>query len=99
VLVVAECTNIREQASEDDERNEDSGQNETTARTTDAIPAAMFGVAPDEDAIIKLHEPNCDSSLITATRGNRTTSYHHEFAIVLLKTGDGITHRRPRERR
>jgi hypothetical protein len=68
-------------------------QNETTARTNDAIPAATFGVAPDEDAIIKLREPNCDSSLITATRGNRATSYHHELAIVLLKTGMVLTHR------
>jgi hypothetical protein len=49
---------------------------------------------PDEDAIIKRRERNCESSLITATRGNRATPYHHELAIVLRETGMVLTHRR-----
>jgi hypothetical protein len=53
-------------------------QNEATARTNDAMPAATLGSPSDEDAIIDVREPRWERSVVTAARGNGATPYHHE---------------------
>jgi hypothetical protein len=62
-------------------------QNETTARTNDAMPAATFGSPPDEDTRINVREPKSERSVVTATTGNRATPYRHELDIVLIEEG------------
>jgi hypothetical protein len=68
-------------------------QNETTARTNDAMPVTTFGSPPDEDTRINVREPNSERSVVTATRGNRATPYHHELDIVLIKEGTVVIQR------
>jgi hypothetical protein len=48
-------------------------QNEATARTNDAMPAATLGSPSDEDAIIDVREPRWERSVVTAARGKGDT--------------------------
>ncbi|WP_157969336.1 hypothetical protein [Haloplanus rubicundus] len=68
-------------------------QNETTARTNDAMPVATFGSPPDEDTTINVREPKSERSVVTATKGNRATPYHHELDIVLMQAKIAVTQR------
>ena len=68
-------------------------QNETTARTNDAMPVTTFGSPPDEDIIINVREPTSERSVVTATRGNRATPYHRELGIVLINEEIVVTRR------
>jgi hypothetical protein len=49
------------------------------------MPATTFGSPPEEDTSINVREPKSERSVVTATRGNRATPYHHELDIVLLR--------------
>jgi hypothetical protein len=68
-------------------------QNETTARTNDAMPVATFGSPPDEDTRINLREPKSERSVVTATNGNRATPYHHELDIASVEKEMVVTRR------